>query len=67
MTKFMCVILVYFLTLHMSIFEKFLLDDIPLTLFVNKTSHDKGANEKRKRCNRIPSDITLGRNYTTAG
>jgi len=33
--------------------------------FVNKTSRDKGgtrANEKRKRCNRISSDITLGRN-----
>ena len=31
---------------------------------VNKTSRDKrNANEKRKRCNRISSDITLGRNY----
>ena len=33
---------------------------------VNKTSRDKGgacANEKQKRCNRIPSDITLDRNY----
>jgi len=29
--------------------------------FVNKTLCDKGgANEKRKRCNRLPSDITLG-------
>jgi len=28
----MCVVLVYFLTLCMSIFEKFLLDDISLTL-----------------------------------
>ena len=38
--------------------------------FVNKTSHDKGgacATEKRKRCNRISSDITLGRNYPSAG
>ena len=37
---------------------------------VNKTSRDKGgacANEKRKRCNRIPSDITLGRNYAAWG
>ena len=37
---------------------------------VNKTSCDKGgacANEKRKRCNRIPSEITLGRNYPSAG
>ena len=37
---------------------------------VNKTSHDKGgacANEKRKRCNRIPSDITLDRNYAAWG
>jgi len=25
------------------------------------------ANEKRKQCNRIQSDITLGRNYPTAG
>jgi len=36
--------------------------------FVNKTSHDKGracANEKRKRCNQILSDITLGQNYPT--
>ena len=37
---------------------------------VNKTSCNKGgayANEKRKRCNRIPSEITLGRNYPSAG
>ena len=64
MTKAMCVVLVYFITLCMSIFEK------NLTLrhivdYVNKTSRDKGgacANEKRKQCNRISSDITLGRN-----
>jgi len=40
------------------------------TRCVNKTSHDKGgacANEKRKRCNRIPSDITIGRNYAAWG
>jgi len=63
MTKSMCVVLVYFLTLRMSIFEN-CIDD-----FVNKTSRDKGracANEKRKLCNRIPSDYTLGRNYPTA-
>ena len=38
--------------------------------FVNKTSRDKGgayANEKRKWCNRIPSDIILGRNYPSVG
>ena len=38
--------------------------------FVNKTSCDKGgecANEKRKQCNQIPSDITLGRNYPSVG
>ena len=37
---------------------------------VNKTSRDKGgacANEKRKRCNQIPSEITLGRNYPSTG
>ena len=37
---------------------------------VNKTSRDKGgacANQKRKRCNRIPSDITIGRNYAAWG
>jgi len=28
----MCVVLIYFLTLRMSIFEKFLLDNILLTL-----------------------------------
>jgi len=38
--------------------------------FVNKTSRDKGgacSNEKRKRCNWIPSVNTLGRNDPTAG
>jgi len=37
--------------------------------FVNKTSRDKGgvcANEKRKRCNQISSDITIGWNDPTA-
>ena len=64
----MFVVLVYFLTLRMSFFENFLLDDI--VDFVNNTSRDKGrscANEKWKRCNRISSDITLGLNYPTAG
>ena len=28
----MCVVLVYFLTIHMSIFENFVLDDILVTL-----------------------------------
>ena len=65
----MCVVLVYFLNLRMPIFKKNhigqYIDD-----FVNKTSHDKGgtcANEKRKPCNAISSDITLGRNYPFAG
>ena len=38
--------------------------------FVNKTSRYKGgawANEKRKWCNRISLDITLGRNYPSEG
>ena len=37
---------------------------------VNNTSHDKFgacANETAKRCNRILSEITLGRNYATVG
>ena len=37
---------------------------------VNKTSRVKGgacANENRKRCNRIPSDITLDQNYAAWG
>ena len=58
----MCVVLVYFLTLHMSIGENFMLD--------HKTSRDKGGaceNGKWKRCNWISPDITLGRNYPSAG
>ena len=38
--------------------------------FVNKTSRDKDggcANEKLVRSNRIPSEITLGRNYLSVG
>ena len=38
--------------------------------FVNKTSCDKGGactNEKRKRCNRISSDNTLGRSDLSVG
>ena len=38
--------------------------------FVNKTARGKRlacANEKRKRCNRIPSDRTLGRNDPSVG
>jgi len=49
---YMCVVLVYF---HRC---------------VNKTPCDKGgacANEKWKQCNRIPSDITLDRNYAAWG
>ena len=63
----MCVVLVYFLTF--CFFLNFLLDN-KISDFVNKTSRDKGRacpNEKRNRCNRISSDIILGRNYPTAG
>ena len=38
--------------------------------FVNKTSRDKGeecTNKKRKQCNQIQSEITLGRNYLSVG
>ena len=59
---YMCVVLVYFLTLRISIFEKKIVEGNKRRC-VNKTSRDKGANEKRKWCNRIPSDITLDRNY----
>ena len=37
---YMCVKLVYCLTLRITIFEKFLLDDILIVDFVNKTSRD---------------------------
>jgi len=63
---YMCVVLVYFLTLRISIFEK----KIVKGRCVNNTLRDKGgacANEKRRRCNRIPSEITLSRNYPSAG
>jgi len=53
----------------MSIFEKNLTVQYMVDL-ENKTSHDIGgacSNEKRKWCNQIPSDNTLGRNYPTAG
>ena len=66
---YMCVLLVYFLTLRISIFEKKIMENKKHKC-VNKTSRDKGgacANEKRERCNRIPSEITLGRNYPSAG
>mgnify|MGYP000038301403 CR=1 FL=1 len=52
----------------MTIFEQFLLDNY--VDFVSKTSRDKvgaSANKKRKRCNRIASDRTLGRNNHSAG
>jgi len=61
MTKCMCVVLVYFLILLISIFEKKNVEGNKHRC-VNKISRVKGgvcANEKRKRCNRIPSDITL--------
>jgi len=66
---YMCVVLVYFLTLLVSIFAK---KNVQVNKHrcVNKTSRDKGeacANEKRKWCNRILSEITLGRNYPSAG
>ena len=37
---YMCVVLVYCLTLRITIFEKFLLDDLLIVNFVNKTSRD---------------------------
>ena len=66
---YMCVVLVYFLTLRISIFDKKVVEGNKHRC-VNKTSRDKGgacANEKRKWCNRIPSEITHGRNYPFAG
>ena len=66
---YMCVVLVYFLTLRISIFAKQIVEGNKHRC-VNKTSRDKGgecAKEKRKRCNRIPSDITLDRNYAAWG
>jgi len=36
----MCVKLVYCLSLHITIFEKFLLDDLLIVDFVNKISRD---------------------------
>jgi len=69
MTKSICVLYWFiFLTHVCPFFFNFLLYDI--VDFVNKTSCVKDgacANEKRKRCNRIPSDITLDRNYATVG
>jgi len=65
----MCVVLVYFLTLRISILEFFFVEG-KYHGTINKTSRDKGgacANEKRKRWNRIPSDITVDRNYAAWG
>ena len=65
----MCAVLVYFLTLHISILKKKIVEGIKHRC-VNKTSRDKGgacANLKQKRCNRIPSDITIDRNYAAWG
>ena len=66
---YMCVVLVYFLTLRISSFGKKIVEGNKHRC-VNKISRDNGgacANEKRKRCNRIPSDITIGRNYAAWG
>ena len=66
---YMCVVLVYFLTLRISILFLKIVEGNKHRC-VNKTSRDKGgacANEKWKRCNRILSEITLGRNYPSAG
>ena len=66
---YMCVVLVYFLTLRISIFEKKIVEGNKHRCVI-KTSSDKGgacANEKGKQCNRIPSEITLGRNYPPEG
>ena len=65
----MCVVLVYFLTLSISIFEKKIVEGNKHRC-VNETSRDKGgacANEKRKRYNQISSEITIGRIYPSAG
>jgi len=51
----MRVVLVYFLTLRMSIFETIMLDDILLT------KHHMIKAERMKRCNWISSEITLPR------
>ena len=69
MTKamYVCGIVCFlFFILCMSIFEKIMLDNILVT-FVNKKKDGACANEKQRWCNRISSDITLGRNYPTAG
>jgi len=66
---YMFVVLICFLTLRISIFENKIVEGNKHRC-VNKTSRDKGwacANEKRKRCNRIPSDITLDRDYAAWG
>ena len=66
---YMCVVLVYFLTLSISIFEKIIVEGNKHRC-VNETSRDQGgacANEKRKRYNQISSEITIGRNYPSAG
>ena len=60
----MCVVLFFGLR-KVGPFLKFLAGRY-IVDFVNKTSRDKSgacANEKRKRCNRILPDNTLGRNY----
>ena len=60
---YMCVVLVYFLTLRISIFEKKIVE-YNKHRCVNKTSRDKGG-----ACSNgaKPSEITLGRNYPSAG
>ena len=65
MTKSMCVVLVYFLTLRMSIFENFMLDDKLVTLLTKH--HVIKAEHVQMKSNRILSDITIGRNYAAWG
>ena len=56
---YMCVVLVFFLTSCMSIFAKFFM--------YGWLCKQNITCQRWKRCNRILSDIALGRNYPTAG
>jgi len=69
MTKCICVWYWFIFLPYISPFLKKKIVEGNKHICVIKTSSDKGgacANEKRKRCNRIPSEITLGRNYPSA-
>ena len=65
----MCVVLVYFFTSRMSIFEKFLLDDI-LLILLTKHHMIKAERVQTKSGNGAIGyllDISLARNNPTAG